>query len=76
MGILGKKPSTLTVEVPGMHCGNCERRVQVILESVPGIASVKPTAADRKVVIRLDPDAPASEQTIREELAAGGYPTA
>ena len=68
------KVSTLTIDVPGMHCANCERRVKVILESVPGVASVDPSAAERKVVVGLDPAAPADERTIRDGLAAGGYP--
>jgi copper chaperone CopZ len=67
---------TLTLEIPGMHCGNCERRVKAILESVPGVASAEPSAAARTVVIGLDPASPADELTIRDELAAGGYPPA
>jgi copper chaperone CopZ len=76
MGIFGKKTATLTLEVPDMHCENCERRVKVILESVPGVASVTPNAKKGNVVVGLDASAPAAEQTIRDELAAGGYPAA
>ena len=74
MGIFGKQKNTLTLEVPDMHCGNCERRIKVILESVPGVASATPSAEKGTVVVGLDPKTPADEQTIRDELAAGGYP--
>jgi copper chaperone CopZ len=75
MGIFGKKKNSLTLKVPGMHCANCERRVKVILESVPGVVSATPDADAGTVVVGMDANAPASEQTIRDELAAGGYPT-
>lgn len=74
MGIFGRKNNSLTLEVPDMHCENCERRVRVILESVPGVASATPSAEQGTVVVGLDPNAPADEQTIRSELTAGGYP--
>lgn len=74
MGIFTTKKNTLTLVVPDMHCGHCEQRVRVILESVPGVASVKPSASKGNVVVGLDADAPADEQTIRAELEAGGYP--
>ncbi|MFW5826082.1 MAG: heavy-metal-associated domain-containing protein [bacterium] len=74
MGIFGRKQNALTLEVPGMHCGHCEQRVKVILESVPGVASVKPSAEKGNVVVGLDSGSPADEQTIRAELEAGGYP--
>ncbi len=74
MEIFAKKGESLTITVPGMHCENCERRVKAILETVPGVASVKPSAAKRSVVVGLDPTEPAEEQTLRDELAAGGYP--
>ena len=70
------KVASLTLEIPGMHCDNCERRVKAILESVPGVASVEPSAPEKKVVVGLDPTSPADERTIRDELAAGGYPAA
>jgi copper chaperone CopZ len=74
MGIFGKKKNSLTFTVPEMHCENCERRVKVVLESVPGVASVTPSAEKGTVVVGLDASAPADEQTIRAELEAGGYP--
>mgnify|MGYP006303806829 CR=1 FL=1 len=74
MAIFGAKKNTLTLDVPDMHCPNCEKRVKVILESVPGVASVKPSAADGNVVVGLDKKSPADEQTLRAELEAGGYP--
>jgi len=74
MGIFGTKKNSLTLEVPDMHCENCERRVKVILESITGVASVTPSAKKGNVVVGLEPNAPADEQKIREELAAGGYP--
>ena len=74
MGLFGKKFDSLTLEVPDMHCENCERRVKVILESVPGVASVNASAKRGTVVVGLDANAPAGEQKVRDELAAGGYP--
>lgn len=74
MGIFGTKKNALTLEVPDMHCDHCEQRVKAILESVPGVVSVKPSASRGNVVVGLDARTPADEQTIRAELEAGGYP--
>ncbi len=74
MGIFAKKGASVTLQVPGMHCANCERRVKAILESVPGVSTVKPDSARHSVVVGLDAGDPADEQTLRDELAAGGYP--
>ena len=74
MGIFGKNKNSLTFEVPDMHCAHCEKRVQVILESVPGVVSVTPSAEKGTVVVGLDAGSPADEQSIRSELESGGYP--
>ena len=73
MSTFDTKATTLTLDVPGMHCANCEKRVSAILESIPGVASVAPSSERGNVVIGLDASSPASEQTVRDELAAGGY---
>ena len=75
MGLFSKQKNVdLTLRIPDMHCENCERRVRTILEGVPGVASVKPDAGKHTVAIGLKSESPATEEAIRKELEAGGYP--
>ncbi|TVQ27504.1 MAG: heavy-metal-associated domain-containing protein [Spirochaetaceae bacterium] len=62
--------------VPGMHCAHCEGKVTVILESVPGVESVAVNLPDKSVRVGIASDAAVTEDTLRSELAAGGYPAA
>jgi copper chaperone CopZ len=73
---MAEEKTKLIFSVPSMHCGHCESKIKVILESVDGISNVKPDLSTGTVAVDLDPNAPADEQTIRAELKAGGYPTA
>lgn len=74
MGILKKNGPSVTFNVTTMHCENCERRVKVALESVPGVRSAAPDRSKGVVVVSLDARSPADEATIRKELEAVGYP--
>lgn len=60
--------------VPGMHCAHCEGKVTVILESVPGVESVAVDLTNKTVRVGTGADAVVTEDTLRSELAAGGYP--
>jgi copper chaperone CopZ len=59
-----------------MHCGHCEAKVKVILESVPGVAAAAADLDSKTVEVTLDGSSAVSEDTIRSELEAGGYPAA
>jgi copper chaperone CopZ len=73
---MANEQTHLLFSVPSMHCGHCEAKVRVILESVPGISGADPDLSNGTVSVTLDPDNPASEEIIRAELKAGGYPAA
>lgn len=66
---MSEKPFTLQVE--GMHCGGCVRRVQGALEKIPGVS------VDEVVVGKargtFDPDETETEAIIAA-LTAAGYP--
>lgn len=66
----------LKLSVPDMHCGHCEAKVKVILESVDGVSSAVADLGSKTVEVTLNAAAPANEATIRSELEAGGYPAA
>ena len=64
----------LTFNIPNLHCENCERRVRAIVEALPGLKSVDPSAESGTLTVVLDADSATDEQSIRDALAAGDYP--
>jgi copper chaperone len=64
--------TTVTYNVPAIHCGNCIRTIEMEIGELEGVQSVKADEATKKVEITFD--APASEQTIKALLNEINYP--
>ena len=64
--------TTVTYNVPAMHCGNCTRTIELEVGELQGVQSVKADLDTKKVKITFD--TPASEQTIKALLAEINYP--
>lgn len=64
--------NAIRLNIDGMHCGGCVRRVENVLRTVPGVSieEVKVGAA----TLRLDPTM-ASAADITNALSAKGYPS-
>ncbi|HJS18535.1 MAG TPA: heavy-metal-associated domain-containing protein [Anaerolineales bacterium] len=64
--------TTVTYNIPAIHCGHCTRTIEMEVGEVQGVQSVKAEETSRKVVITFD--APATEETIKALLAEIDYP--
>lgn len=64
--------TTVTYNIPAIHCGHCTRTIEMEVGELQGVQSVKADEASKKVVITFD--APASEETIKTLLAEINYP--
>lgn len=64
--------TTVTYNVPAIHCGNCIRTIEMEVGELEGVQSVKADEATKKVEITFD--SPASEQTIKALLNEINYP--
>jgi copper chaperone len=64
--------TTVTYNVPAIHCGNCIHTIEMEVGELQGVQSVKADEDTKKVEIKFD--APASEQTIKALLTEINYP--
>lgn len=64
--------TTVTYNVPAIHCGHCIHTIEMEVGELQGVQSVKADEATRKVQITFD--APASEDKIKALLAEIDYP--
>lgn len=64
--------TTVTYNIPAIHCGNCTRTIETEIGELQGVQSVKADEASKKVEITFD--APANEQVIKALLAEINYP--
>ncbi|MBC7876360.1 MAG: heavy-metal-associated domain-containing protein [Anaerolineales bacterium] len=64
--------TTVTYNVPAIHCGHCIHTIETEVGELQGIQSVKADETTKKVEITFD--TPASEQTIKALLAEINYP--
>ena len=62
----------VTYSIPSIHCGHCVHTIQSEVIDVPGVKSVKADQNLRVATIEFEP--PASEEKIKELLAAINYP--
>jgi copper chaperone CopZ len=58
--------------IPNIHCGHCVHTIQSEVIDIPGVTSVKADQNLRTATIEFEP--PASEEKIKELLAAINYP--
>ena len=64
--------TTITYNVPAIHCGHCTHTIEMEVGELQGVQSVKAEEGSKKVTITFD--APASEEKIRALLAEINYP--
>lgn len=64
--------TTVTYNVPAIHCGHCTRTIEMEVGEIQGVQTVKADEASKKVVITFD--APANEEKIKTLLAEINYP--
>ena len=64
--------TTVTYNVPAIHCGHCTHTIEMEVGDLQGVQSVKAEEAAKKVTITFD--APASEEKIKALLAEINYP--
>ena len=64
--------TTVTYNVPAMHCNHCTHTVEMEVGELEGVQQVKADLPSKKVQITFD--APASEEKIKALLAEIDYP--
>jgi copper chaperone len=64
--------TTVTYNVPAIHCGHCIHTIEMEVGELEGVQSVKADEATKKVQITFD--APASEDKIKALLSEIDYP--
>ena len=64
--------TTVTYNVPAMHCGHCTHTIEMEVGELQGVQTVKADLDTKKVQITFD--APASEENIKALLAEIEYP--
>ncbi len=66
--------STVTYNVPAIHCGHCVHTIQTELADLAGVSRVVATLDSRQVTVDYAP--PADEAKIKSLLAEISYPVA
>ena len=64
--------STVTYNVPAIHCEHCIHTIELEVGELEGVQSVKANQTSKKVQITFD--APASEDKIKALLSEIDYP--
>ncbi len=62
----------VTYTIPNINCGHCVHTIQSEVGDLPGVKSVKADAASKIAIIEFE--APASDEKIKDLLAAIDYP--
>jgi copper chaperone CopZ len=66
--------TTITFNVPGIHCGHCVHTIQTELGDLLGVKEVTASNETKEVVVSFD--SPANEASIKSLLAEINYPAA
>jgi len=64
--------ATLELNIRGMDCSGCARKIEVIVTGLVGVAKATAVLADRKVVVLYDP-AKTTPDEIRQGIETAGY---
>ena len=64
--------TTVTYNVPAIHCGHCTHTIEMEVGELQGVQSVKAEENTKKVTITFD--SPANEAKIKALLAEINYP--
>lgn len=65
-------PTTLTLQVEGMHCGSCGLLIDDVLADLPGVQEAQTSVRNGQSVVRLDPTQTQAEEVIAA-IAEAGY---
>ncbi|MGN6032332.1 MAG: heavy metal translocating P-type ATPase, partial [Thermomicrobiales bacterium] len=65
--------SALTLEIEGMTCAACVRRVEKALDTVDGVAAASVNLATERATVSLDPGATVDPQALVAAVSAAGY---
>lgn len=63
---------TIQLRVPGMACGGCGKTITKAIQSIDPQAEVQTDPKSKQVTVESN----ASESSVREAIAAAGYPAA
>ena len=66
--------STVTYDIPTIHCMHCTHTIEMELGEVPGVQSVKADLESKRVTVTFD--APADDAKLRALLSEIEYPVA
>lgn len=67
--------TTVTLQVKGMDCDNCEQRLGTALQRLDGVREARADHRSGEVVVRFDP-AVTSQQAVSERVETAGYEVA
>ena len=63
---------TVELKVPNIACGGCGKTIAKAIQSIDPTAEVQINSKTKKVIVETQ----ASESSVREAIAAAGYPAA
>jgi copper chaperone len=66
--------SSVTYNIPSIHCMHCTHTIEMELGELPGVESVKADLESKRVTITFNP--PADDAKLRALLAEIQYPVA
>jgi copper chaperone len=66
--------STVTYNIPSIHCMHCTHTIELELGELPGVESVKADLESKRVTVTYD--APADDAKLRALLTEIEYPVA
>ena len=66
--------STITYNIPSIHCMHCTHTIEMELGELPGVQSVKADLESKRVTVTFD--APADDAKVRALLTEIEYPVA
>ncbi|HZP02771.1 MAG TPA: heavy metal translocating P-type ATPase [Terriglobia bacterium] len=66
------KPSTISLDITGMHCASCVGNVEEALQKVPGVLAARVNLASEKASVDIDP-ARASIPEMLKSVEEAGY---
>ncbi|MGC4191262.1 MAG: heavy metal translocating P-type ATPase [Thermomicrobiales bacterium] len=70
---LDDDPSALTLDIEGMTCAACVRRVEKALDKVEGVAAASVNLATERATVSLDPGATVDPADLVAAVGAAGY---
>lgn len=65
--------STVSLSVPGAHCGTCRADILRCVRGVPGVARAELDLERRELTVELDPTR-VTVADLRRHLSVAGYP--